>query len=385
MDASKQNWQATLQRWQAARLIDSETAAKIVAFEAQPPDTERLQWPLLIALAFGGIALGAGILLLIAAHWDSLGTAARSTAVISMVIVLHGAGIATRDSPRFRGLFHVLGSVAFGAAIFLLNEIFHRNSAWQHEMSLWAATTAVAWWLLRDTGQIALLALLAPVAVGGEYIEYFANRSQWGDKWMAVWIAMIALDYLGATLPGAGLQNEKLPEASSPARAALVWMGGIALLPALAMAGFSVGLRETPPLEHLVAALLIATVLALLLRRKDSWINLLLLTLTLAISVARSGTNTADVPILLYLLYVVGAAGLVWWGVRENHRERVNFGVAGFALTVLCFYISNIFDKFGRAESLIGFGVFLLGGGWVLERVRRRLVANLSISMGEPK
>lgn len=367
MDAPIQNWRAALERWHAAGLIDTETAAKIVAFEAEPTATKRLEWPVLVALAFGGIALGAGLLLLIAAHWDSFGITARCTAAISMAVVLHGAGIFTGDAPRFRAMFHLLGSIAFGAAIFLLDEIFHQKSGWQHETTLWAAGTAAAWWLLRDTGQLALLAVLAPVAAGGEYIEYFGRRAQWGEKWIAMWIAMIALDYLAAKLPGV----------SSPARNALVWAGGIALLPAMAMTGFSIGLGEAPPAGHLIAALLPAVALAWLLRRTDAWINLLFLLLTLAISVVRSGAKTADVPILLYLLYAVGAAGLVWWGVRENHRVRVNFGVAGFALTVVCFYISNIFDKFGRAESLIGFGVFLLAGGWVLERARRRLVANL--------
>jgi hypothetical protein len=31
-------------------------------------------------------------------------------------------------------------------------------------------------------------------------------------------------------------------------------------------------------------------------------------------------------------------------------------------------------DKLGRSASLVGLGVLFLGGGWALERVRRRLV-----------
>jgi hypothetical protein len=49
--------------------------------------------------------------------------------------------------------------------------------------------------------------------------------------------------------------------------------------------------------------------------------------------------------------------------------------VLGFALTVCCFYFANIFDKLGRSLGLIGLGILFIGGGWWLERTRRRLVA----------
>ena len=61
----------------------------------------------------------------------------------------------------------------------------------------------------------------------------------------------------------------------------------------------------------------------------------------------------------------------------EARKERINLGVAGFALTVLIFYFSNVMDKLGRSASLIGLGLLFLLGGWLLERTRRQLVARL--------
>ena len=78
-----------------------------------------------------------------------------------------------------------------------------------------------------------------------------------------------------------------------------------------------------------------------------------------------------------YVWAAVGAAGLIAWGIAERRRERINLGVAAFALTVLFFYFSSVMDKLGRAESLFGIGVLLLLGGWGLERLRRRLVARV--------
>ena len=76
----------------------------------------------------------------------------------------------------------------------------------------------------------------------------------------------------------------------------------------------------------------------------------------------------------------LGAIGLIAWGLKEASKERINLGVAGFALTVFVFYFSNVMDKLGRSASLIGLGVLFLLGGWALEKVRRRLVARLEPS-----
>jgi uncharacterized membrane protein len=74
---------------------------------------------------------------------------------------------------------------------------------------------------------------------------------------------------------------------------------------------------------------------------------------------------------------VLGSIGLIVWGLQEERKERINLGVAGFALTILFFYFSNVMDKLGRSASLIGLGFLFLLGGWLLERTRRQLVARL--------
>jgi uncharacterized membrane protein len=79
----------------------------------------------------------------------------------------------------------------------------------------------------------------------------------------------------------------------------------------------------------------------------------------------------------IYVWCGLGSIGLVAWGMKESRPERINLGMAGFALTVLFFYFSNVMDKIGRASSLIGLGLLFLAGGWILERARRRLIARL--------
>ena len=65
------------------------------------------------------------------------------------------------------------------------------------------------------------------------------------------------------------------------------------------------------------------------------------------------------------------------WGLRDQQRLAINVGVLAFALAVLTFYFSSLYDKLGRALGLIGIGVLFIGGGWLLERARRRLIARM--------
>jgi hypothetical protein len=79
----------------------------------------------------------------------------------------------------------------------------------------------------------------------------------------------------------------------------------------------------------------------------------------------------------LYLWLWIGALGLIWWGMHEGRKERVNLGVASFGITVLTFYFASVMDKLGRSVSLIGLGLLFLLCGWFLEKSRRRLLARL--------
>jgi uncharacterized membrane protein len=69
---------------------------------------------------------------------------------------------------------------------------------------------------------------------------------------------------------------------------------------------------------------------------------------------------------------------IIWWGVRHVSQALVNLGIVGFALAVIWFYFSDIFDKLDRSLGLIGLGILFLAGGWALEKTRRRLVGDMN-------
>ena len=81
--------------------------------------------------------------------------------------------------------------------------------------------------------------------------------------------------------------------------------------------------------------------------------------------------------IATYAWCAVGCVGMIAWGILELRAERVNLGMAGFALTITCLFFSSVMDKLGRSTSLLILGAIFLGAGWCWEILRRRLVAQI--------
>jgi len=94
---------------------------------------------------------------------------------------------------------------------------------------------------------------------------------------------------------------------------------------------------------------------------------------TEALAVAGSGAAVAQA--LLHLWWLLGGLLLALWGSSSGRAERVNFGAATMALTVLVYYFTSVFSQLDRAVGLLGLGLLFLAGGWGLERLRRRLLA----------
>jgi uncharacterized membrane protein len=358
-------WQNHLNRWANAGLLDAAAVERVREYEAGRRPSQR--WLIWVALAFGAIALGAGILLFVSSQWDLLPLAGRLSLILALVAVFHVAGAALRERTPVAGMtLHALGTLALGAGISLTGVIYNMQEHWPASFLMWAAGAWLAYWLLRDWPQGLAAAVLTPLWLLSEWI--FKVEHWGGTGWRAapVFVLLLSMVYL---------TSGKLP---------LRYVGGLLLLPAGVMAALHPrqmprGGIVTPSENWLWAAWILAFVLPLavarVLRGRDlKWQGVA--TLWVA---ALAGLATAELQLLVYAWCALGAAGLVSWGIREASAERVNLGVAGFAITVITFFFAHISDKFGRSLSLIAFGILLLAGGWGLERVRRRALAQAGI------
>ena len=371
-----------LSDWLEAGVLDRAQVERIIAFEQRrglpPPSPGRSLLPVL-ASAFGVVLLGAGVLLFVAANWQHMAPWARFSAVLGMVGCFHLAGaFASGRAPRTATALHGGGTLALGGGIFLAGQIFNLHEHWPGGVLLWALGAWMGRALLRDWVQGLLAALLTPAWIMGEWVEAtrdaaFGSAST--DRVLALCVLGLATTYLTARLPGR----------DSLMRKALAWAGGLAFMPA-ALALIAVqaplfsGARAVPwiPPEPLLragwaAALGGPLALAMFLRGRAAWMNLAAALWILALAAAASAGRGWAV----HAVCALGAVGMILWGLREDRGERVNLGVAGFAVTLLAFYFSSIMDRLGRSLGLMGLGLLFLAGGWQLERLRRRLTARI--------
>jgi uncharacterized membrane protein len=361
------DWESHLERWTAAGLLDAVTAGRIRDWEAARTRSRGLRWPVLIALAFGGLLLCSGVLLFVSAHWDELSPGGRLALVVAAVGAMHSAGAAV--SGRFAGLsiaLHTAGSVALGGGIALVGQIFNLAEHWPSAILLWAAGALFAWVMLGHWTHAALTAILVPYWLAGEWVVFAEHRSLHSFLPVPAGICALAFTYLSA---------RRGPDDSS-ARKALGWIGGLALLPAAFLTGAerwrSMSWGDQWP-AWLVAVAAPLALAAILNRREALW-SAVAVAWTLLFAAANGGDGPR---VVAYLWAAVGAAGLAAWGVRDARPERINLAIAGFALTVLAFYFSSVMDKLGRSASLIVLGLAFLGGGWLLEQTRRRLISRI--------
>ena len=159
-----------LQRWIGAGVLDESTAERIRLFEASRERPAGLRWQVLLALIFGGILLAAGVTLFVAAHWDELSPAMRFIVVLAMLTVLHVGGLLAR--PYFEWLavtLHGVGTIAAGAAVALVGQIFNIQEHWPAGVLLWALCALAGWVLLRDQVQQTISLLLVPAWIVCEW------------------------------------------------------------------------------------------------------------------------------------------------------------------------------------------------------------------------
>lgn len=352
------SWEKPLARWLAAGVVDTETAARIRDFESKHTEGPQFRWSAIVALAFGGLLLGAGILLFVSAHWEELAPMARMALIVVMVAVFHVGGAFVRF-PALSTTLHAVGTIVLGGAIGMAGQVYNMAEHWPVMILMWAAGAWAGVLLLRDWAHIVLAALLTP---GWIYSESEVRLDYKSTGVLTAFLFLLSIAYMSAISPG---RRESW-------RRALNVVGCVAVIPTALSLLVNYGrYRDLSPWALLL--LLLPAIVAWMLRGSQSWQLAIWLPWALALTfVARE-----KVELACYFLYAAGSLLLLWWGMRESRAERVNIGVAGFAGTVLVFYFSNVMSTLNRSLSLILLGVIFLAGGWQLEKLRRRLIQSM--------
>jgi uncharacterized membrane protein len=352
--------ESSLQRWTEADLLSFEQATRIREFETERSPRRGARAPILLGLALGSVMLAAGVLLFVAAHWTDLSPAQRMTLLVALVGGAHVAGaVCGSRFPSLGVTLHGVGTAALGGAIFLAGQTFNMQEHWPAGVLMWAIGAVAGWWMLRSWPQLAFSALLVPFWLIGEWTEAVPKNAD-AFPVVAAFCALLAICYL-----------------SVPDRM-FVWIGGLALIPSvltLVLWNWRGTTRDevSGPLDVFgwLCALLLPVAFAAIYRRRRAWMNGVAAVWVFGLS----ALTWHNVPIWIFVCCAIGSAGMIAWGIAEFRSERINLGMAGFALTILFFYFSSVMDKLGRSTSLIVLGILFLAGAWYWEKLRRKLVA----------
>jgi uncharacterized membrane protein len=384
------NFDELLVRWRNAGILDAQAEARIRAFEnEQDSGIAGIHWQGIIALALGAILLVCGVALFVSAHWDQLGPGARYIIVFLMVAVFHLAGGLVREKyPPLSTTLHAVGTLATGAAIALVGQIFNIQEHWPAAILMWAFAAIAGWILLRDQVQQTIALLLIPAwmfselafsmdrHIGAEiyigralflwailYLTFFIKSERRLVQGILFALAAVAA-FLGTIFMTYGWVSYSSEQTIIPFSVRFWAWVVIAALP-LVIAAF----HGHNGLIPIALGVVYVIVLPWCIR---TW------TITDTFDTSQHSYTGVEPNLAAHAVVALFAIFLCFWGVRLVSRTLVNLSVVYFALAVAQFYFSDIFNKVDRSVGLIGLGVLFLAGGWMLEKTRRRLMSHLS-------
>ncbi len=258
---------------------------------------------------------------------------------------------------------------------------------------MWALAAVIGWVLLHDEAQQTLALLLIPAWLIAEFIYYSENHIGQGayiGRFFVVWATLYLTFFLNS--------RRRVVQGILFAAGAIATVIGVAMmlegwrswgtmvpLPWGLRVWAWVGIAALPLIVALVrfTKSFIPVAAAVLLSVALPWCNRIW-TEHYGYGRGQSSFTRNEPNLAAHALVAAFAVFLIWWGVRQASKALVNFGIVGFAITVVWFYFSDIFSKVGRSLGLIGLGILFLAGGWLLEKTRRRLIGTMSPSAAAP-
>lgn len=415
-------------RWVQAGLITEEQKAAIIELYPEPRAAGRDRTVLIFSI-LGSILVGAGVILFFASNWPRIAASVKVAAIMGAVLGSYAAGYylqARTEYPRIGQALVLLGGLMYGAAIWLIAQIFHLETHYPNGFLLWAVgLLPVAWaarslpvlylstglltiWTIMEQGEFGRFNYLYPLltagavfplarrhrsnlveaaALGGLFLWFAINSvrlvSQETDIRGPFILAQLALLY-GTAVISMGLARLGDSRVYFGV-GSLLALGGTYLLtfewPAWRY-GDRVNLPPDPlwtaPPYVLIGSLLLLAVIAAgawLTYQRGERLERILLALMLVPLLGALGVHMlAEVPrmIVFNLLLFGGTVGMIALGIQRRSELLLNMALAIFLIHVITRYFDLFFTAMDRSLFFVMGGLLLLGGGWLLERNRRR-------------
>lgn len=383
--------------WVTAGIITSEQRDRLLAFEARDAQPDRRgQRRLTATLAtLGALLVGTGIILIIASNWDKISPFEKMGLLLCSLILTQALGWwlgETKDYPRVGRSLNFLGSILFGANIFLVAQAYNIRAHWPNGVLMWGLGTLPLALLFNSSAMAALAIVTLTGWIGGELsfrCMAFVDSTLFVPVYCVWGVLLLAigerfrdhrnLRRLAATAGSLGLFVILVAEfpltfrdfiSSTRSLSELdAQIAGLPVLVGLSMVG------------AVISAVCLAT-LSRSKRREALWMGAWIFTALLMGwgSAFVRGHGHQMYSVLFAVIYFVQVIVLLYLGYLFTRADLVNLGLLAFGAFVLARYFDLAWKYMDRSLAFIVGGVLLLALGFGMERSRRKLLARMKTS-----
>ncbi|MFO7871714.1 MAG: DUF2157 domain-containing protein [Kiritimatiellia bacterium] len=164
-----------LKAWVSEGLI---TAGQEQAIRARYEQGTGTSWGMILFSGLGAVVTGLGVILLFAYNWDGIPKLVKLFLIYGALAAAHATGIRLFAASRKRRVVGeaccLLGTMFFGAAIWLVAQIYHIDEHFPTALMIWSAGALMMAWALPSLAHGILSSLLIVVWCGMEAVAFHA-------------------------------------------------------------------------------------------------------------------------------------------------------------------------------------------------------------------
>lgn len=181
----QQRWLSIeVERWTAAKIISAEQATAIRALYREPAGG--VSWGLIVFFGIGAVVIGLGVILLFAYNWDAIPKFGKLALVFGAITAAHVGGVIEGRREGWRAslgeALSLLGTMGFGAGIWLVAQIYSINEHFPTGFLVWALGAMAMGWALRSVVHGMVAAILLTIWGLSETLSFDAplDLASWG-------------------------------------------------------------------------------------------------------------------------------------------------------------------------------------------------------------
>ncbi len=389
----------------ASNIITPSKRDELLEWNQHTMKTEWTSRFLQIFAVFGAIVTGLGVILLIAANWDTISDMMKTLLMIGLTgltyIAAYYLSYNNTDYPKTGQALFFLGSMLYGASIFLLGQVYNLWGTFASALLIWALPTL----LIAYTTRFVTLFLLGIVLI---YSYIFAEVIDgFGFSGFVIANLFIAIGYLSLAV----LRYHRTTYADFAS--IIVWTGWASILGGLFSYTFLdfwryggeswYSNRDFQTTMWILFAIVWLAIVAIVIdivrkSRLDNtsdiplFLGLVPIGLIFFYTLNHPGTygeygyytSTTDMSmyiptVLMNILYLAILSLMIYLGVRRDNRSLVNIAMIYLALYLFGKYLAFAFDsKVDWAYIFIGGGITCILLTILIEKIRRRLMLSMN-------